>query len=157
MDTETGENFNIDDETGEILTEKKYDNETGEHDTTTLNKRIKKFRINLNKKNCGIRKPIVTRDLSPAIIVLLPTLFMWPGIATVGIAVLEVMVHMWAHRKNKRLGDSRVYYRSPMHIVASEFCALCRDQKDVDEITRIQDKRINRFKCNYEYVKRIVT
>lgn len=160
MDTETGEQYNRDDETGEILPdEDRYDNETGETETANNTLPVRtKFRIQIHdqKKSTVRAAPITTRDLSPALLVLLPTLFVWPGLATVAIAVLEVTIHMWAHRKNRKLAHSRVYYRSPMHIVASEFCALCRDQTASDKITQLQDKRAHRFKC-HEYVKRIVT
>lgn len=161
MDTETGEQYNRDNETGELLPyEDSWDNETGESENVNLSvPRRRTFRIQTHeqKKTNVYTVPITTRDLSPALLLLLPTLFIWPGIAIIAITALEVTIHMWAHRKNKKLTHSRIYYQSPMHIVASEFCALCLDQKASDKITRIQDKRAHRFKCHYEYVKRIVT
>lgn len=88
MDTETGENYIIDYETGEILTENSCDNETGEMENlkNVSNKRST-FRIKHNKNQKGIKKPITTRDLSPALIFLIPTLFIWPGIATIGMTL----------------------------------------------------------------------
>lgn len=157
MDIETGEITVQDNETGEWMSQlPSYDSETGEPENLNFTFRSK-FRIQTHNCTKNATKKLVTRDMSPILLVMLPTLFISPGLATIAIALLEVVIHMWAHRKNKTLVDKGIYYRSPMHVVASEFCARCRDQRTMDKIGKIQDKRAHRFKCHYEYVKRVVT
>lgn len=163
MDSETGERCR-DSETGEwVPCDNDYDDETGEPASTTQSAILPKrttFKIHPCYMKHSSKKyypTASTRDMSPALLFLLPTLFVYPGITSIIIAILEVIIHTWAHRANKRLANKNVYYKSPMHIIASEFCAKCRDIKTMDKIEKLQDKRTHRFKCHYEYVKRIVT
>lgn len=157
MDSETGEQ-DRDQETGEWLPYiSECDSETGESENSTAAPQRAKFRINPQHQRRCCKKPITTRDLSPAILLLLPTLFVYPGLTTIIVAFLEVVIHMWAHKKNKTLTNKNIYYKSPMHIVASEFCAKCRDERTMDKVGKLQDRRAHRFKSHYEYVKRIVT
>lgn len=158
MDEETGELAGRDCETGEWLPYiPECDSETGESENSATMPQRTKFRINNYHGNRHCCQKPLTRDMSPALLFLLPTLFFYPGLATLIIALLEVTIHMWAHKKNKTLTNKSVYYKSPMHIVASEFCAKCRDERTMDKVGKLQDKRAHRFKCHYEYVKRIVT
>lgn len=169
MDMETGEpDFRRDLETGELLATEDFDSETGELESDVVDVsmflksrstfKVPSAYINKTKKRYNSRHArCTTRDMSPALLFLLPTLFVYPGVTSIIVAILEVVIHTWAHRINKKLTNKNVYYRSPMHIIASEFCAKCRDIKSMDKIEQLQDKRTLRFKCNYEYVKRIVT
>lgn len=167
MDLETGEvGCSRDCETGEWVPYEDFDNETGEYEsgdfsnssypTSRTTFKIPNSYMNKTKHSLSRSQRQTTRDMSPALLFLLPTLFVYPGITSIIVAFLEVIIHTWAHRINKKLTNKNVYYKSPMHIIASEFCAKCRDIKSMDKIEKLQDKRTLRFKCN-EYVKRIVT
>lgn len=158
MDLETGEYGSRDDETGELIPFE-CDSETGEFENSfSRSSHRTPFRIYENKgKYSTSPPPRSTQNMSQLLIFLLPTLFVYSGISVIAIAVLEVSIHIWAHKKNKNLANEGVYYKSPLHVLCSEFCAKCRDEKYMMKIGKLQDERTHRLKCHYEYVKRIVT
>lgn len=57
------------------------------------------------------------------------------------ISIVEICLHTWAHRKNASNTNPNIYYRSPMHIVSSQFCAYCRNKSEMERVSKIQDKR----------------
>ncbi|XP_067012219.1 uncharacterized protein [Anabrus simplex] len=92
--------------------------------------------------NCLERKvECVSQNVSP-IVFLLPTVFLFPGWASLLLIVFELVSHTWAHKKNKLQGDSRMLYRSPLHLITSEFCAYCRSDKLMVKIGKLQDQRL---------------
>lgn len=83
-----------------------------------------------------------TCNISP-LILLLPTLFLFPSPAwlTVFCILIELCLHMWTHKTNKYCKDSRLRYRSPLHVLTSQFCALCKSRRNMQKISRLQDAR----------------
>lgn len=83
-----------------------------------------------------------TRNISPAVF-LIPTLFLFPFPAwlTVITIIIELCLHMWAHKTNKHCKDSHLRYRSPLHAFTSQFCALCNSKRSMQKIGRLQDAR----------------
>lgn len=72
--------------------------------------------------------------------------------------ILEVVLHVWAHRKNKLLKNASVYYfRSPFHAISSEFCALCQNETCMNRVKQMQQIRLHKFIQHCNYMKRIVT
>ncbi|XP_065359716.1 uncharacterized protein LOC135953675 [Calliphora vicina] len=65
-------------------------------------------------------------------ILLLPTFFFFNIYAAMIIMILETFFHFWAHLKNGLNMDKNFYYRSPLHVVTSQFCAKCRSESEVD-------------------------
>uniref|UniRef100_A0A6M2DP53 Putative conserved plasma membrane protein n=1 Tax=Xenopsylla cheopis TaxID=163159 RepID=A0A6M2DP53_XENCH len=171
-----------DEETGEFFSNiTKIDTETGEKTSDLLEQNkhvapIRKFHIpkeylkTTRKSSSTIQEafPICDRKkyyalnediilgqntMSHRLLLFLPVLFVFPKLPTVLIAIFEILVHMWCHKKNKQLSDPGLYYRSPLHIVTSEYCAYCRNQKQMDKISKIQDKRkFRHLKSTYNYV-----
>lgn len=83
-----------------------------------------------------------TRNISP-IVFLLPTLFLFPFPAWFAVfsILIELSLHMWTHKTNKYCKDSCLRYRSPLHILSSQFCALCKSKRNTQKISRLQDAR----------------
>ncbi|PNF41050.1 hypothetical protein B7P43_G07675 [Cryptotermes secundus] len=83
-----------------------------------------------------------TYNISP-VVLLLPTLFLFPSPAwlTVFSIFIELCLHMWTHKTNKYCKDSRLRYRSPLHVLSSQFCALCKSRRNAQKISRLQDAR----------------
>lgn len=71
--------------------------------------------------------------------------------------IVEVVLHVWAHHKNKFLKDAGVYFRSPFHGISSEFCALCQSETCMDRVGKIQQIRMHKFLQQCNYMKRVVT
>ncbi|KAK2588154.1 hypothetical protein KPH14_004204 [Odynerus spinipes] len=72
--------------------------------------------------------------------------------------IFEVILHVWAHRKNKTLRNaSEYYFRSPFHAISSEFCALCQNETCMNRVEKMQQIRLHKFLRQYNYMKRIVT
>ncbi|KDR08799.1 hypothetical protein L798_00978, partial [Zootermopsis nevadensis] len=55
--------------------------------------------------------------------------------------LIELSLHMWTHKTNKYCKDSCLRYRSPLHILSSQFCALCKSKRNTQKISRLQDAR----------------
>jgi len=168
MDSETGESFR-DKETGEMPASAKVNLETGESEINRSRpekqNNTRKFRIpskqpppkqnslntikRANKSLVPVKAPQIfnTNDVTPCLLFLLPTtLFFYPILAAC-ISFIEVVLHVWAHKKNKKLTNKDIYYQSPLHIFVSEFCGSCREERSKDKIISIQDKR------NYKFIK----
>ncbi|XP_075161463.1 uncharacterized protein LOC142234260 [Haematobia irritans] len=63
---------------------------------------------------------------------LLPTLFCFNIYAALIVTILETFFHLWAHYKNGFNMNKDVYYRSPLHVITSQFCAKCRCESDLE-------------------------
>ncbi|PSN44930.1 hypothetical protein C0J52_15008 [Blattella germanica] len=82
------------------------------------------------------------QNISP-ILFLLPTIFLFPFPAwlTVISLIVEITLHMWAHKTNRKCNDPHLLYRSPLHILTSQFCALCKSKRYMEKIGQLQDAR----------------
>ncbi|XP_057333324.1 uncharacterized protein LOC130672670 [Microplitis mediator] len=69
--------------------------------------------------------------------------------------IFEVIFHGWSHHKNKSLND--VYYRSPLHGITSEYCAVCQSETRMSRIGKMQQIRLHKFLQQCNYMKRAVT
>lgn len=165
MDRETGEN-SPDQETGEMPATARINLETGEMEINCNCPTRSHFRIpkeeSQTKHEYWVakgRQNYLTKkqtDMSPALLLLIPVFFM-PAVGIV-ISILEILIHMWAHKKNKKLQNTNRFYQSPFHIFVCEFCHLCIDENSKNKITKLQDKRNNKFtKYGIECVRRVVT
>ncbi|EEZ99759.1 hypothetical protein TcasGA2_TC002531 [Tribolium castaneum] len=156
-------NTKKDEETGEALTKRNIETGEEEYILTTAPRRKTTFKIPPTyTKKSNDYKHNINLDLSPtfstALLFLLPTtIFFYPilGIVTV---MIEAIIHVWAHRKNKSLKNPHLYYQSPLHIICKEFCGACREEEAKVKISKIQEKRADKIKkYGLEYVRRIVT
>lgn len=186
MDNETGEDYR-DNETGEIPSPGIINSETGEVEINYTRPRYKKpfkipsttkpsssstsaFRNNINRfydyhynnskkstKHLNYLLPDSKRvSVAPAFAML--TLLFFAPVFGVLISILEFVIHVWTHKKNKKMRNMNIYYRSPLHDITSEFCSICVDENTKNKITKLQDKRNDKFtKYGIEYVRRIVT
>ncbi|XP_041787843.1 uncharacterized protein LOC121603210 [Anopheles merus] len=85
---------------------------------------------------------------------LLPLLFVTPKLFALVISFVEVMLHMWAHRKNSTNGNPDVYYRSPMHVVTRQFCEVCRHERLMGRVGKLQDVRMKQMQNYFRKVTR---
>jgi hypothetical protein len=97
-----------------------------------------------------------TCKISP-LVLLLPTLFLFPSPAWLAVLsiLIELCLHIWTHKTNKYCKDPRLRYRSPLHVLTSKFCALCKSRRNIQKINRLQDARAQKAYsrkpkyCNY--------
>ncbi|KAJ9598900.1 hypothetical protein L9F63_026566, partial [Diploptera punctata] len=98
-----------------------------------------------------------THNISP-IVFLLPTFFLFPFPAwlTVISIIVELCLHMWAHKINKDCKDPDLMYRSPLHILTSQFCAFCKSKRYMKRVGKLQDARaLKVYSRKPTYVERI--
>ncbi|XP_045784146.1 uncharacterized protein LOC123880200 [Maniola jurtina] len=155
--------YSCDDETGEVITYHVND-ETGER--AVINKlpniyivdrlwsthKFLKFPrgyTSKTKKFQDLKEKIITgaNTTSPRMLLLIPTLMIFPSVVCVILMLLEIFLHIRCHKKNKNLKDTNLYYRSPFHVITSTFCGWCRECDMASKIGQIQDKR--RYKYDY--------
>lgn len=72
---------------------------------------------------------------------LIPSLFMFPRVAAIFIVITEIAMHVWSHSKNIRNDNPKIYYRSPLHALTSQFCSLCLETKELHN-DRYHKKRV---------------
>lgn len=120
------------------------------------------------QKSCIIEERVgrASQNMNPAVF-LLPTLFLFPAWASIVCIILELCIHMWAHRKNweraeladPASGPRPALFRSPLNTITSEFCAYCQSDKLMATIGKLQDERKTRLdnrKLRYcAYVERM--
>lgn len=86
---------------------------------------------------------------------LLPSFFLFFRLCAPVIEIIEIFLHVWAHKKNSQNTDENFYYRSPLHIVTSQFCAVCRNKKQMDQVSKLQDERMRNWRLHLKNVSRI--
>ncbi|XP_017779215.1 PREDICTED: uncharacterized protein LOC108564629 [Nicrophorus vespilloides] len=166
MDCETGERL-CDKETGESPAKHETNQETGECEINCVGPRrpfkipteyIRQDTLEETRKFDKMMSKSRTRNrISPTVLFLLPTLVFFSPIVSIFLGIVEISLHIWAHKKNKSLTNRDHYYQSPLHIILSEFCASCLDERMKMKITKIQDRKNSRFiKYGIEYFRRIV-
>lgn len=153
-DDETGEivTYDINDETGEPLLENKSPpvvNIRKPVDARESEAKYMKFPrgyMSKTKKFQSLKANIIagSNQISHRLL-LIPSLMMFPGLFCVILMILEVFLHVRCHKKNKKLEDPNLYYRSPFHVVTSTFCGVCRDCDTASKIGQLQDQRRNRY------------
>nr|XP_034839843.1 uncharacterized protein LOC117995928 [Maniola hyperantus] len=155
--------YSCDEETGEVITYHVND-ETGER--AVINKlpdiyivdrlwSTHKFLgftrgyVSKTKKFQDLKEKIITgaNTTSPRMLLLIPTLMIFPSLVCVILMLLEIFLHIRCHKKNKSLKETNLYYRSPFHVITSTFCGWCRECDMASKIGQIQDKR--RYKYDY--------
>lgn len=72
---------------------------------------------------------------------LIPSLFFFPRFAAIILMITEITLHVWSHSKNTRNANPKIYYRSPLHALTSQFCSLCLETKDLHN-DRYHKKRV---------------
>lgn len=65
-------------------------------------------------------------------ILLLPTIFCFNIYAAVIVSIVEIFLHFWSHFKNGVNMNKDVYYRSPLHVITSQFCAKCLSESEME-------------------------
>uniref|UniRef100_A0A7G3AGN7 Putative secreted protein n=2 Tax=Lutzomyia longipalpis TaxID=7200 RepID=A0A7G3AGN7_LUTLO len=89
---------------------------------------------------------------------LIPSLFFFFKLTAIFIIFLETLLHIWAHRRNSRNTNPCIYFRSPLHVVSSQFCAICRSESSMKRVKMIQDERIRiRRLHQFDFVTRTLT
>ncbi|XP_046977030.1 uncharacterized protein LOC124543056 [Vanessa cardui] len=159
--------FCCDDETGEVITYQ-INEETGEPSVlnkipsifsvkqTKNNRKFFKFPngyMSKTKKFQALKEKILAgaNTTSPRLFLIIPTLMIFSSLVCVILMLLEILLHVRCHKKNKNLKDANLYYRSPFHVITSTFCGLCRDSDMVSKIGQIQAKR----RYRYDYLRGI--
>lgn len=169
MYTDTEKDIIADRETGELPAIVKINAETGEEECNYRcpmqryqPKRI--FRIPSMYLRAVEESPPKTSwstlqsgSISPIVMFLLPTAFFFNPFIVLLLFVIETSLHTWAHKINKQLRDSPLYYESPMHALASQFCAACKEEESANKINKIQLHRNKLKGCGIECVRQIVT
>lgn len=73
---------------------------------------------------------ILGYERNPRLLFLIPTLFCWSFALWFTLAILELLLHMMSHHKNSLTMQKNLYFRSPLHVLSSQFCAICRNESD---------------------------
>ncbi|XP_055630230.1 uncharacterized protein LOC129771017 [Toxorhynchites rutilus septentrionalis] len=127
----------------------------------------------INRKQCCISKvnssyPLASREKmmhlkeeiilgynkTSYLLLLIPSLFIVPKLAIILIMLIEAVLHRWAHKKNACNRDPNSYYRTPLHILSSQFCGICRHESQMDRIVQMQCKRMKKMQHYFRKVTR---
>lgn len=80
------------------------------------------------------------------------SIFFFTRICAVLAVLLELSMHVWAHKKNCRNSNPNIYYRSPLHVITSEFCIVCRHETSMDQVIKLQDQRNKHWRLSLKNV-----
>ncbi|XP_058831101.1 uncharacterized protein LOC131689807 isoform X2 [Topomyia yanbarensis] len=100
------------------------------------------------------KETILGYNKTSHLLLLIPSLFIVSRVAAILILSVEAALHIWAHKKNSNNPNPNVYYRSPMHVTSRHFCGICRDQRQMDRIEQLQDKRMKQMQNYFRSVAR---
>uniref|UniRef100_W8C8X5 Uncharacterized protein n=1 Tax=Ceratitis capitata TaxID=7213 RepID=W8C8X5_CERCA len=55
------------------------------------------------------------------------------------LVLIEEVLHYWAHKKNSLNTSKYYYFRSPLHVLSSQFCVVCRSEIEMKKIEIFQE------------------
>lgn len=90
-------------------------------------------------------------------LILIPSLAIFTRISAILTVLIEICLHLWAHKKNQRNTNETIYYRSPLHVITSQFCAVCRQEREMEQVSKLQDRRKRIWRFHLEDVARRIT
>ncbi|XP_030371872.1 uncharacterized protein LOC115622145 isoform X2 [Scaptodrosophila lebanonensis] len=88
--------------------------------------------------DCVSSNIILGYERNHCLLFLIPTLFCHNLFLAILMALLEIGLHMLSHYKNGLTMHKNLHFRSPMHVLTSQFCAICRTETD-SQFNRIFD------------------
>jgi len=102
------------------------------------------FTLTSQKKVMDLKEKIILgHNKTSHRLFLIPSLFIFPRIAAIILMVAEITLHVWSHSKNTRNDNPKIYYRSPLHALTSQFCSFCLETKELHN-DRYHKKRVGR-------------
>lgn len=150
-DAETGEwnqgTVCFDQETGEMFDYRFLANPPGQnHDVPVPEAYRRQQRNEAYNKRWSPRKSCVQREITLGYnpthkLFLIPSLFLFFRVTALVLLFCELVLHIWAHRVNSSNKDETIFYRSPLHLITSQFCAKCTSQVEMKKLSLIQDRR----------------
>lgn len=84
---------------------------------------------------------------------LIPSLFFFTNLTALIFIISEIFLHVWAHKKNSKNSNPNIYYRSPLHILTSQFCGKCRSQTEYENINKMHRLRSRKLHTNLQKIK----
>ncbi|XP_055530244.1 uncharacterized protein LOC129721560 isoform X4 [Wyeomyia smithii] len=162
-DQETGENsyyptFEYRRERARFLIPKHFlrnNGTTGHRKNKCIDKLDSSYPLASREKLMNLQKEVILGyNKTSHLLLLIPSLFIMPKLAAILIFFTEVLLHIWAHKKNNQNRNPNIYYRSPMHITTTHFCGICRDQRTMDRIEQLQGKRMRQMQNYFRNVAR---
>jgi len=73
---------------------------------------------------------ILGYNRNPYLLFLVPTLFCYNFVIGATLALIEIVLHMMSHHRNGLTMQKSLYFRSPLNVLSSQFCAICRTETD---------------------------
>ncbi|XP_014486169.1 PREDICTED: uncharacterized protein LOC106750367 [Dinoponera quadriceps] len=125
----------------------------------------KEVKKSLSEKNSSRKRHLMEQEPVPAgasfgqinpICLFLPAIIYFRWFLAL-LMLFEVVLHVWAHHKNKALKNASVYFRSPFHDISAEFCALCQSETCMNRVGKMHQIRMHKFLRQCNYMKRVVT
>ncbi|XP_067613231.1 uncharacterized protein [Eurosta solidaginis] len=74
---------------------------------------------------------------------LIPTFFCFKVGFYLILMIIETILHLRSHHKNVLNSNKAYFFRSPLHLLTSQFCGICRGEKEMDiEIFKMLNKQM---------------
>lgn len=90
-------------------------------------------------------------------LIIVPTIFIYTRLSAVLTIIFEVILHVWSHKKNSNNTNESIYYRSPLHVITSQFCGTCRQEMEMERVSKLQDERQRCWRLRLEDVARRIS
>jgi len=158
-----------------------YDNETGELDANISSLKLRKtahfsipknliapqddpnkccidpndsFTLSKKEQVITLQEEIILgcNKTSHRLFLIVPSLFFFTRVVAVFAVLIELSMHVWAHKTNNKNLNPNIYYRSPLHIITSQFCIVCRHESSMDQVIKLQDQRNKHWRLSLKNV-----
>lgn len=93
---------------------------------------------------------------SSYLLFLVPSVFCFTKMTAVFILAFESILHYLSHYKNRNNRNSNIFYRSPLHLLTSQFCRECVAQNEMDSIRRLHKISSTRLNINFKDVTKVI-
>ncbi|XP_055840838.1 uncharacterized protein LOC129908403 [Episyrphus balteatus] len=113
-------------------------------------------------KEAFIRMECVNKDIvlgftkSSYLLFLVPSVFCFTKMTAVFILVCESVLHYLAHYKNRNNSNSNIFYRSPLHLLTSQFCRECCAENEMDSIRKLHKISTSRLNISLKDMTKVI-
>lgn len=113
-------------------------------------------------KEALIRMDCVNKDIvlgftkSSYLLFLVPSVFCFTKMTAIFILACESVLHYLSHYKNRNNSNLNIFYRSPLHLLTSQFCRECCAENEMDSIRKLHEISSSRMKISFKDVTKVM-
>lgn len=110
----------------------------------------------IRQMDCVNKDIVLGFTKSSYLLFLVPSVFCFTKLTAVIILAFESVLHYLSHYKNRHNTDMNIFYRSPLHLLTSQFCRECVAENEMISISKLHKISSARLNINFKDVTKVI-